>query len=129
MYYPVSRKDLDWFFKPFEGSKVARYPLTNLGIEENGNLLIEIAIAGFNKENVNIELKGNQLHVVGSNEPKENETVSYIQKHISSTSFERIIVLHEKYVGGDISAKITDGILSIEVIPKEQLKRFIKIDY
>jgi HSP20 family molecular chaperone IbpA len=59
---------------------------------------------------------------------EDSETgVKYIQKHISSNSFRRIIILHDNYVGGDVQADMADGILNITVEPKEQAKKLIKI--
>lgn len=125
--YHLTPQTLDWFFRPSVGTKVARYPLTNLGVDENNKLLIEVAIAGFNKNDVELELKGNQLFIRGTKTDVVDNKIKYIQQHISSSSFERVIILHENYVGGDITAKFVDGILSINVEPKEQSKKLIAI--
>lgn len=121
-------RDLDWFFRPQGQKQVARYPLTNLGVDEDNTLYIEVAVAGFSKEDVELELKGNQLHIIGSKDEEIIEKeINYIQKHISSNDFERIITLHENYVGGDISASVKEGILSIKVKPKEPTRKLIAI--
>lgn len=125
----LTNRDLEWFFRsPSMDTKIARYPLTNLGIDKEKNLIIEVAIAGFGKDDVELELKGNQLHIRGKKDAaEESDEVNYIQKHISDTSFERIIVLHENYVGGYINAKVKDGILTVFVAPEEPQKKLIKI--
>lgn len=126
MLHNLNTRDLDWFFRPtFEG-KVARYPLTNLGYDENKVLYIEVAVAGFGKDDIELEQKGNQLHISGKM-PEVDENVTYIQQHISASDFERIVVLHENYVGGDIQANVINGVLTITVRPKEQAKRLISI--
>ena len=126
----LTNRDLEWFLNaPGTGTKITRYPLTNLGADKEGNLIVEVAIAGFKKEDIELELVGNQLLIRGTKaEDSESEAgVQYIQKHISTTSFSRIIVLHDKFVGGEVSAKMEDGILTITVVPKEQAKRLIAI--
>lgn len=125
----LSNRDLEWFFRsPSMDTKIARYPLTDLGIDKDKNLHIAVAIAGFGKDDVELELKGNKLHIRGTKETSTSDEVEYIQKHISSTHFDRVIVLHENYVGGEITAKVQDGILTINVEPKEQQKKLITIN-
>ena len=121
-----TQRDLEWFFGPTSTGKVQRYPLTNIGTYEDETLLIELAIAGFDKNEVELELKGNQLHVIGKKEALPSD-IKYIQQHISDTNFERILVLHENYVGGDIKANFKNGILSITVTPKEPTRKLIAI--
>lgn len=120
-------RSLEWFLRGHE-NQVARYPLTDLYVDKDNNLHIDVAIAGFKRENIEIELKGNQLHIIGiKTDFSNNPDNTYIQKHISSSDFKRIMVLHENYVGGEISANIEDGILSIKVIPKEPTRKLITI--
>jgi molecular chaperone IbpA len=125
----LNDRDLDWFFRsPTMSDKIARYPLTNLAVEGE-RLLIEVAIAGFSKDNIEIELKGNQLHISGNKEDSGKDgDVKYIQRNISSTPFKRIIMLHDNYVSGKIDAEVQDGILTIHVEPVEQSRKLISIN-
>lgn len=124
----LNPRDLEWFFGGNQNGQVARYPLTDLYVDADDVLHIDVAIAGFKREEIEIEVKGNQLHIVGEKETKEKDDgAKYIQKHISSNSFKRIMVLHENYVGGDIKADIADGILSITVEAKEPTRKLIAI--
>ena len=129
------KRDLNLFFRPQLGSdKVARYPLTNLGVDSDDNLHIEVAVAGFGKNDIELEQKGNYLIITGSklnavNESNDGEDngIHYIQQHISSKDFERTIVLNENYVGGDIKADVANGILNIVVKPNEPTRKLIQI--
>ena len=124
----LTERDLDWFFRsPTMNEKITRYPLTNLAMKGD-QLLIEVAIAGFGKDNIEIELKGNQLHISGNKEESDSDIdVKYIQRNISSTSFKRVVMLHDNYVGGNIKADVQDGILTITVDPVEQKRKLISI--
>lgn len=124
----VTPRDLEKFLRPLNGNVVERYPLTNLSTIDN-KLVIELALAGFNKNDIEIELKGNELHISGKKEVIEGseDKKEYIQKHISQKEFTRIIVLHKTFVGGNILAEMQDGILTIEIEPVEQPKQFIRI--
>ena len=122
----LSEKDLDWFFKGFPGDKVTRYPLTNLGVDEDDILHVEVAVAGFSKEDIALEQNGNKLCLKGSKK-EESKDIKYMQKHISTSNFERTIILHDNYVGGEVNASVADGICKITVKPKENLKNTIQI--
>jgi len=124
-----TEREIERFFRPLhETGKIARYPLTNIAKDEHNNLLIEVAVAGFNKQDLSVELKGNELHITGQSDEAQIEGVTYLQRHISTNTFNRIVILHEKYVGGDISASVANGILSVMVIPKDQPKKLIEIN-
>lgn len=128
MLHKLLEQDLDRFLKPRYDYQVTRYPLTNLGVvEENNKLHIEIAVAGFNKDDISIEASANKLIIKGTKED-DDYGVRYIQKHISSNPFERIIVLHDDYVDGIVTASVEDGILTVQVEPKTLKKQLIEIN-
>lgn len=124
-----TQNDLDWFLRPMSGSdKVARYPLTNIGIDSDETLHIEVAVAGFDKDDIEIELKGNYLIITGNIIiPEEKEDIRYIQEHISANTFSRRIVLNDVYLGGEIRANVSNGILTITIDPKEPVRKLIAI--
>jgi HSP20 family molecular chaperone IbpA len=126
----LNDRDLEWFFKtPFsDQTKVARYPLTNLGVDEDKNLRIEVAVAGFSKDDIEVEVKGYNLVITGEKKVEEESTINYLQQNISNTAFKRIVVMHDDYVGGDIDANVENGILTINVTPKEQQRKLISIN-
>jgi len=120
-------KDIDWLFEN-TNIKTTRYPLTNLFIDENENVVVEIAAAGFDKDNIDIELVGDTLVIIGKyEETQEEKSRDYIQKHISSSSFERKIRLHKDYLNGDIEAEFKNGLLRVIVKKKEQPRKLIEI--
>lgn len=101
--------------------KVQRYPLTNLGRDKDNNLVIEIACAGFGLDELSIQTEDNMIIIKGHHEEKTSD-VKYIQEHISSTDFVRKIYMIPLYVGGQISASLNNGILTIIVKPVEEKK-------
>ena len=106
--------------------KVHRYPLTNLGIDKDDNLIIEIAIAGFTRDEIKIEQHGNKIIVKGSKREQNND-IKYFQQRISTSDFERIIVLHDKYVDGEITANMENGILTLKIKPSNKNYKLIEI--
>jgi HSP20 family molecular chaperone IbpA len=121
-------RDLDWVFDAPKSGKVRRYPLTNLGVDDKDNLVIEVAIAGFGPDDIEISTSGNELIIEGSVVTEDVEKgTEYFQKHISSEDFKRIIRLSDEYIGGNIDASYKNGILTIVVEKNEPEKKLIEI--
>jgi HSP20 family protein len=123
-------KDLDWLLDTPTGKTPTRYPLTNIGVDkETGVVTVEIACAGFSKDELDIELVGDILVITGTKEETDKvDNTEYYQIHISNQSFERKIRLYKDYIGGDVKAKYKDGLLSITITPKEEPKKLIDIE-
>ena len=101
------------------------YPPHNIIKAGESDYLIELAIAGFSKDEINIEVKDRTLTVKGEHVSKGRE---FIHRGISTKKFKRTFRLSEHvHVNG---ADIQDGILAIElqyVIPEDQRPRKINI--
>ncbi len=101
------------------------YPPYN--IESNGkdSYTIEIAIAGFDENDLNISLENGQLTVVGN---RENDNAKYMHRGIANRSFKRTFKLAE-YVEVK-GAGIKNGILEIHLerkLPEELKPKKIEI--
>ena len=101
------------------------YPPYNIIKQGNNRYAIEIAVAGFSKDEIEITSEDRDLIVKASKEQKDAE---YLHKGISTKSFERNFRLadHVQVVGADLS----DGMLSIElevVLPDEKRPKRIEI--
>jgi len=118
-------KDIDWAFDLPVGKEPRRYPLTDISHDEN-TLFIDIAVAGFGKNDIDIEIEGDTLIISGSKE-QDDVNRDYTQRHISVNSFERKIKLNPDFVNGDIQARYDNGLLNIEISRKEKPKQLIEI--
>ena len=101
------------------------YPPHNVVKVDEEKFLIELAIAGFTKDDIDIELKDGILKVKGSIEADERD---YAYKGISSRKFEKSFRLSEFVVidGADLQ----DGILVVYArveLPEEKRPRKIDI--
>jgi molecular chaperone IbpA len=90
---------------------------------------IEMAVAGFSKKDLKIELANNQLSIEGSQESStESEESNYLYKGIAARQFKQSFALedHVKVLGSELK----DGVLKIELerqIPEEKRPRSIEI--
>ena len=108
----------------------SNYPPYNINKINENYYKIEIALAGYSKDDIELELKGNTLTV--RNKAKEKvvnkENNGIIHKGISTRQFERSFTISE-----DIKVKnavLKNGLLNIDlerIIPDEKKSRLIDI--
>jgi len=102
------------------------YPPHNIVRIDEEHFNIEMALAGFSKDDVEVELKDGTLTISGSKSEDERD---YAYKGISSRKFSRSFRLAE-YVVAD-GADLVDGILVVNLqldIPEEKRPQKIKIN-
>ena len=103
------------------------YPPHNILRTGDTDYLIELAVAGFSREELSIEVKDRTLTIFGEHESKGRE---YIHRGISTKKFKRTFRLSEHvHVNG---ADFKDGVLSVElkyVVPEALRPRKIEIGH
>lgn len=102
------------------------YPPHNIIKENDNEYLIELAVAGFTKDDIKISQKERSLKITGTYQSKGREV---IHRGISTRNFERRFRLSEYvHVTG---ASFQDGLLAVTLkleIPEEKQPRQINID-
>lgn len=98
------------------------YPPYNAWFDENGNCNIEIAVAGFNKDELSIEFDGKSLFVKGD-KVKETEETEVNKKWIKRSLARRNFVRRWEIRGSYLleTANLKNGILT--VVLKDDTKR------
>ena len=111
------------FFDDFR--KVSTYPPYNIsGNEEKG--VIEMALAGFTKDDLNVEVKDNLLTITGKKEKRAQDDIWH--KGISERNFAKRFQLHEHVIVD--GADLKDGILTVDYhreVPESEKPKQIKI--
>lgn len=101
------------------------YPLTDLYKDNNGNQIIEMALAGFNKEDINIEIKENTITIAYQGKPWKGE--DKFPRKIARRSFSRKFVDFDNQLNlAKSAATFENGLLKV-TIPKVADKKAIKI--
>ena len=103
----------------------ATYPPYNVIKESDDTFIIELAVAGFSKEDLSITEKDGNLIIDGANKDSKQD---YLHRGIASRKFSRTFSLAE-HVFVD-NADLKDGILSIKIIrevPEEKKPKQITI--
>ena len=88
--------------------------------KDEGDMVIEASLPGFDKNNIKVELQDDVLTIKGEHkEETEEKEKDYYHKEFSRSSFCRSVRLPEKVKPEDFKAKYKDGILEIRVPTSE----------
>lgn len=93
------------------------YPLTDLYLDNDGNQVIELALAGFSKEELAVEVLDNKI-TISANAKEHSEAKEGHQRRIAQRAFSKTFVDYKNqldFAQSDVSYK--DGLLRV-VIPK-----------
>lgn len=114
--------ELDWTSGFFDEALSAKTKSVPVNIMESAtDYQIELAIPGYQKEQIDISLKKGKLVVNGESVTSKEEGVNYIKNEIVANGFSKSFVLPEDKIAEDeISASFENGILKV-VIPKKEV--------
>ena len=119
----------DTFETRFASQLNSNYPPHNIVKTDDTHYQIEIAIAGFKKDEIHVEIEQEMLTVRGESEASDDSnTRQYLHRGLSSRSFLRSWQLAEHMIVN--GAEIKDGVLTISleyIIPEEKKARVIDI--
>ena len=105
---------------------IPNYPPYNIKKVGKDKYQLDMALAGFSKDDVKVEVNDNTLSVSASSSDKEDD--SYVHKGIAKRAFKRQWTLVEHLEVQD--AKLKDGVLTVDMklnLPDEKKPRTIKI--
>ena len=108
-------------------NSVPNYPPYNVLKHDDDHFEIEVAVAGFDKEDVVIEVDQNLLTIKG-NRTKDDDSSKYVYRGLAARDFERTFTLAEHILVGD--AELTNGILRVKLtreVPEALKPRLIAI--
>jgi molecular chaperone IbpA len=106
---------------------VSNFPPHNIIKLDDSRYIVELAVAGFSKDEIEISVEDGKLNVKGDRKEKETE-VQYIHRGIGTRSFTKTLTIADTIeVKG---AEFKDGILRIgleNIIPEHKKPRKIEI--
>ena len=116
---------LDDYFDRFFNSDFPRsnYPPYNLIQLNNHESKLEIALAGFKKDELKVFTEFGKLYVEGKKEESEN-VGEYVHKGLAQRSFERVWTVSDDTKVG--SVEFVDGLLSVElnkIVPEHHARK------
>ena len=106
------------------------YPPYNVVKLDDNNFVIELAVAGFGKDSINLTVQDSVLSIEGSQETNDDNEANYLHKGISSRKFRRTFDLADYVEVTDATVK--DGVLKVTLerhIPEELKPREIPVNF
>jgi HSP20 family protein len=112
----------DFFPRQSAGNKKFSAPRANVS-ELEDSYILEVAVPGYQKDDISISIEDNQLVVSAKVELKEENLESnFRRKEFEVSSFSRSFNLNEDLNQDSITAKFENGILKIYLPKKEEAK-------
>ena len=111
----------------FANSVQTNYPPYNVLKHDDNTFEIEVAVAGFDREDITIEVDQNQLTIRGQR-PEQETGPQYLHRGLAARDFERSFTLADHIIVGD--AELTNGILRVKLtreVPEALKPRLIAI--
>ena len=133
---------IESFFTDFMGDKFTQlsifedlqpkssFPKINVS-ESDDDYKVDIAVAGFSKDDVNLELKDGVLSIkADKKEDNEESDTSYLRREISYRSFARAVKFPCRVDPDSVDAEYKDGVINVKInkIKEEDLDCRVKIE-
>jgi HSP20 family molecular chaperone IbpA len=94
------------------------FPITDLYQDEDGKQIIEMALAGYSKDSITIEVKSNQITISSSGIKTDRES------NIARRGFQKTFVDYNNEMDlTKAKASFTQGLLKIVISPKPTYKQ------
>lgn len=104
------------------------FPPYNIAKVSDDKYVIELAVAGFRKEELDVTIEDNKLTVQGNAKKDEDSNKTYYHRGIALRNFTRVFTIADTVVVK--SADLVDGLLVIElqnIIPENKKPRKIAL--
>ena len=133
-------KDIDKFFVGFDEQfnriakmhddltkNIPNYPPYNIKKTGDNTYVIELAVAGFAKQDIEIELADGKMVIKGNVQSEENEN-DFLWKGIASRNFTRVFALEDQVEVKD--AEMINGMLKVfleRIIPEHKKPKKVEV--
>ena len=121
---------MDEWFKRFDTAVESHtnYPPYNLVKESSVDFRLELALAGYKRDDIRVSTEENILTIDVAEDRKSKDTVEYLHNGIAKRRLKRTWTLSDDVVVGDVS--FVDGLLTVKlnrVIPEHQKRKVYEI--
>ena len=112
----------DYFDRLFKAQEQTNYPPYNLIQVSETEVVLELALAGFKKEEVNVYTQEGKLHVEGKR--GDNEDKTYVHRGVAARSFTRAWTLSDETEVRSVTFE--NGLLTVtlgRVVPEHHQRK------
>ena len=116
--------------RTFTVQKQDNYPPHNIIRNGEHTYQIELAVAGFDEDELDVQLNGSVLKIIGERKLSDSDTIEYLHRGIAARNFEKTFPLSENVeVRG---AVVRNGIMTVNlelIVPEEQKPKKVAITF
>jgi HSP20 family molecular chaperone IbpA len=99
------------------------YPVSDIWKDNNGNTIMEFALAGFSKDEISLEVLPNKKSITVSANSKIEEDETNINKRIARRSFKKSYVDYDNNLDfGAVTADYENGLLRVVIPTRPEVK-------
>ena len=123
LFDKIAINSIGYDFDSFWNTTQTSYPPYNLIHISNEESRLEIALAGFKKDDVKVYTEYGKIHVEGSKEKQENDG-TYVHQGLAQRAFKRAWTLSDDTEVRSVS--FDDGLLSIvlgKIVPEHHARK------
>ena len=118
MFDEITRRDFPELFQHFGAEPFGKsaYPKVNV-ITNDEAVVIEAELAGYKKDEIDIEVKEGVLTISGGTSQLNEQTdkVVYLLRELKRSSFSRSFKLGDQLDASEVNAKFDNGLLTITI--------------
>jgi HSP20 family protein len=119
----------DWAVRSMENRRSEAWAPAVDVVEREGNLILMVSLPGINEKEIELKTEGQVLTIKGEKKSLESDGYSYHQSESRLGTFSRSFTLPETTDLDNIKADYKNGVLSITVPQKSEIKpRTIKVN-
>ena len=108
--------------EPYVKQTTNGYPLTDIYKTEDGSQVIEMALAGFSKEDILINTEANKITISADGSKLKGQLVEN-RRRIAKRAFQKSFVdYHNTLDFGDSNATFENGLLRIQIPLRDEVK-------
>lgn len=89
------------------------YPPSNVYYKQDGTMVLEMAVAGFTKEDIDVIFDGHTLTVTGKRAREDDTALQWVRRGISMRDFEHKYGINGQYE--PLPPSLKNGILTVEL--------------
>lgn len=102
------------------------FPPYNIEAEGDDKIFVSVALAGFDPENVTVEMKGQKLLISGEKPADTKEERRYVHQGIAARKFSLSFMIAEDWEVKEAAFK--NGVLTLDVLKKENAQDTKRIE-
>jgi len=118
--------DVNYWANKFSGA-YPNYPVSSHFVDEGGTSILTIAVPGFSKDDINTVSEGDKLTIIGKKKNREGKPGVFLHEKLAQRDFDIAFKCSSKMDLEKATAKLKDGILTLEIPLKEEEKPMRKV--